>query len=68
MKTRVRGNFRAMPWNDKRDIHMLTNMHYPPAKGNFCDKHGNTWSLSLPPSSGTRVMGDTTVHRIYTNW
>jgi hypothetical protein len=30
-----------MVWRDKRDIHLLTNMHHPPANGNFCDEHGN---------------------------
>jgi hypothetical protein len=30
-----------MVWRDKRDVHVLTNMHHPPANGNFCDEHGN---------------------------
>jgi hypothetical protein len=30
-----------MIWKDKRDIHMLMNMHHLPAEGNFCDEHGN---------------------------
>jgi hypothetical protein len=32
----------AMVWRDKRDLHILTNMHHPPTNGNFCDKHGNS--------------------------
>ena len=27
-------------WKDKWNIHKLTNMHYPPLEGNFCDKQG----------------------------
>jgi hypothetical protein len=26
---------------DKRDIHMLTNIHNPAEEGNFCDEKGN---------------------------
>jgi hypothetical protein len=31
----------ALVWKDGRDIHMLTNLHIPPAEGSFCDKHEN---------------------------
>jgi hypothetical protein len=30
-----------MVWKDKRDVGILTNIHDPPSKGNFCDEHGN---------------------------
>jgi hypothetical protein len=30
-----------MIWKDKRHVNMLTNMHHPPAEGNFRDEHGN---------------------------
>jgi hypothetical protein len=30
-----------MIWKDKGHVNMLTNMHHPPAEGNFCDEHGN---------------------------
>jgi hypothetical protein len=39
--SRSRDDLMAMVWRDKRDIHVLTNMHHPPANGNFCDEHGN---------------------------
>jgi hypothetical protein len=42
LRTRVRGNPTAMIWKDKRHVNMLTNMHHPPAQGNFHDEHGNT--------------------------
>jgi hypothetical protein len=41
IRTRVEGTLTAMIWKDKRHINMLTNMHHPPAEGNFCDEHGN---------------------------
>ncbi|XP_023722709.1 piggyBac transposable element-derived protein 4 [Cryptotermes secundus] len=41
VQVRVRGDMTALVWKDKRDIHMLTNMHSPPAAGNFCNEHGN---------------------------
>jgi hypothetical protein len=31
----------AVVWKDKRVVHMLTNIHNPPAEGNFCDEKGN---------------------------
>jgi hypothetical protein len=31
----------AIVWKDKRDVHMLTNMHASPAEGHFYDEHGN---------------------------
>jgi hypothetical protein len=47
----VRPNRKEMPddfrsktakvWKDKRDVYMLTNIHNPPAEGNFCDESGN---------------------------
>jgi hypothetical protein len=37
----------AMVWKDKRDINLLTNMHHPPATGNFCDEHGNILKPSI---------------------
>jgi hypothetical protein len=41
IRTRVRGNLTAKIWNDIRHVNMLTNMHHPPAEGNFHDEHGN---------------------------
>jgi hypothetical protein len=38
---RVSGNLTAMTGKDKRHVNMLTNMHHPPAEGNFHDEHGN---------------------------
>jgi hypothetical protein len=49
----VPNDFRSKKWKlkcsdmtavvsmDKCDMHMLTNIHDPPAEGNFCDDNGN---------------------------
>jgi hypothetical protein len=42
IRVRTRGDLTAVVWTDKRDIHMLTNIHNPPAEDNFCDEKGNT--------------------------
>lgn len=34
------GVLTAVIWKDKRDVCILTNVHYPKAKGNVCDEHG----------------------------
>jgi hypothetical protein len=34
-------------WTDKQNVNILTNMHFPPAEGNFCDKHGNVPELAI---------------------
>ena len=39
--TRVRGNLRAVLWKYKHDVYILTNMHSPPAEGNFTDDSGH---------------------------
>jgi hypothetical protein len=39
--SRTRDDLTAMVWRDKRDVHLPTNMHHPPANGNLCDQHGN---------------------------
>jgi hypothetical protein len=37
---RVRGKQIAMIWNDKWDVHILTNIYRLPTEGNFCEKPG----------------------------
>jgi len=46
-KTRVSSNLTAIMWTDKQNVKILTNMHFPPADGNFCDKHGNVPELAI---------------------
>jgi hypothetical protein len=41
IKPMVKCNLTATIWKEKRDINKLTNMHHPPAEGNFGDVHGN---------------------------
>jgi hypothetical protein len=41
VRVRRNGNMTAVVWKDKRDVHMLTNIHVSPAEGNFCDESGN---------------------------
>ena len=42
LQVRTRGELTAILWRDKRDVRILTNIHDPPAEGNFCDNNGNT--------------------------
>ena len=38
LKTKLKGNLRAILWKDKQNINILTNMHSQPLEGSFCDK------------------------------
>jgi hypothetical protein len=40
LNTEVKGNLTAIVWKGKRNVNILTNMHSPPTKGNFCDECG----------------------------
>ncbi|KAG8239258.1 hypothetical protein J437_LFUL010648 [Ladona fulva] len=40
IKVRTRNDLTAIVWKDKRDVHVLTNMHAAPAEGNFCNDQG----------------------------
>jgi len=40
LQVRTRGDLTAILWRDKRDICILTNIHDPPAEGNFCNNNG----------------------------
>jgi hypothetical protein len=31
----------AVVWKDKREVHLTTNIHSPPAESKFCDEKGN---------------------------
>jgi hypothetical protein len=42
MRVQTRGDLTAVVWRDKRDIHILTNIHNPPAEGNFNNGKENT--------------------------
>jgi hypothetical protein len=42
IRVRTSGDMTAVVWKDKHNVHILTNMHDPPAEGNFCDESGNT--------------------------
>jgi len=37
IRVKTCGDMTAVVWKDKRDVHMLTNIHDPPKEGNFCD-------------------------------
>jgi hypothetical protein len=45
LHVRTRYDFTAIPWRDKRDVRVLTNIHGPPAEGNFCDSN---WKAIRP--------------------
>ena len=40
LQVRTRDHLTAVLWRDKRDVRILTNIHDPPAEGNFCDNNG----------------------------
>lgn len=40
IKVRTRGDLTAILWRDRKDVHMLTNIHAAPAEGNFCNQGG----------------------------
>jgi len=40
LQVRTRGDLTTILWKDKRDVRILTNIHDPPAEGNFCDSNG----------------------------
>jgi len=40
LQVRTRGDLTAILWRDRCDIRVLTNIHDPPAEGNFCDCNG----------------------------
>jgi hypothetical protein len=40
LKTKLKGNLRAILWKDKQNVNILTNTHSPPLEGNFCDEQG----------------------------
>jgi len=42
LQVRTRGDLTAIMWRDKRDVRILTNIHDPPAEGNFCNNNGKT--------------------------
>ena len=37
----------AILWSDKRDVRVLTNIHDPPAEGNFCNNNGKAIKLQI---------------------
>jgi hypothetical protein len=43
----TRGDLTAILWRDKQDVCVLTNIHDPPAEGNFCDKNGKAIKLQI---------------------
>ncbi|GFG33441.1 hypothetical protein Cfor_12401 [Coptotermes formosanus] len=38
VRARTNGDLTAVVWKDKRNVHMLTNIHVAPAEGNFCNE------------------------------
>jgi hypothetical protein len=41
IEVQTKGDLLAMVWRNKREVHMLTSIHNPPAEGIFCDEKGN---------------------------
>jgi hypothetical protein len=37
-RVRTSGDMTAVIWKDKHNVNMLTNIHYLPTEGNFCDE------------------------------
>jgi hypothetical protein len=42
IRARTRDVLTAVVWRDKRDVHILTNVHNLPVEGIFCNEHGNS--------------------------
>jgi hypothetical protein len=42
VRIRTRGGLRALVWKDRWEVYMLTNMHPPPAEGDFCGDSNHT--------------------------
>jgi hypothetical protein len=49
----VGGILTSVIWKDKLEVHILTNLYRPAAKGNFCEEHEGLKNLSL---SGTTFV------------
>jgi hypothetical protein len=43
----VRGEITVLVRKDKRDVHMLTNIHAHSTEGNFCDEHRNATKRAI---------------------
>ena len=56
LQVRTRGDLKAILWRDKRDVRVLTNIHDPPAEGNFCDNNGKAIKPQIVPDYN-RHMG-----------
>jgi hypothetical protein len=41
IRVRTSGDMTAVVWKNNCDVHIRTNIHDPPAEGNFCDESGN---------------------------
>jgi hypothetical protein len=41
VRVRSSGVMTAVVCKDKCEVHMLSNIHDPPAEGNFCEESGN---------------------------
>jgi hypothetical protein len=40
LQVQTRGDLTTLLWRDKRDVHILMNIHDPPAESNFCNNNG----------------------------
>jgi hypothetical protein len=58
-RVKTSGDMKAVIWKDKHNVHMLTNIHYPPTEGNFFDESGN----ALKPA----IVEDYSQHMGYIN-
>ena len=47
LQVRARGELTAVLWRYKWDVRILTNIHDPPAEGNFCDNNGKAIKLQI---------------------
>jgi hypothetical protein len=47
LQLRTRGDFTAILWRDKRDVHILTDISDAPAEDNFCNNNGKAIKLQI---------------------
>jgi hypothetical protein len=56
VRVRTSGDMTTLVWKDKGDVYILTNIHDPPAKGNFCDESVNALKTAIVVDYNQHVL------------
>jgi aryl-phospho-beta-D-glucosidase BglC (GH1 family) len=54
--SQVRGNQKAVRWNDKQEVYVLTNIHALPAEGNSRNKSGYNVKLLVTENYNAHMV------------